>query len=285
MKHRKGYTYVVLRYVHDIATSEFVNVGVVVYSQDLNFLGAKFKTTYGRVKKVFPTLDGESFRRNMRRLQSAFDRLAEGDLAVTIKVDATKSTLSDVVNSIIRQDDSSLQWSPMGGGVTDTPELLLSHLFSRFVTKHDEEVVRGQRKDEDVWKCFRSELEKRNVILHLEEKTIKVEDDSIKFSHAWKNGLWHCYEPVSFDLSSDSSIKDKAHRWLGQVSSVQSATEDFQVFFLVGKPSSLAHQDAYEKAVSILRKTPKSIVIEEQDAEIFSKDVALEIQLHQQGDI
>lgn len=281
---RTPYTYVVLRYVHDIAAAEFINIGVVMMASSVGYVGAKFKTTYGRTKKAFPTLDGEAYRRQVKRLQTAFSRVAERDIATrAVTASQSASPLLDLVHSVLRQDDSSLQWSPIGSGLSSSPEATLNSLFQRFVAKYDDEAMSVQRKDDDVWKCFRAELEKRNVLAHLEEKVIAVNDDSVKFAHAWKNGSWHCYEPLSFDLQSDTSIKDKAHRWLGQISSVQDAADEFQVFFLVGKPADASLGDAYAQAVSILKKTPRSEVIEEGDAAKFSDQVAAEIERHESG--
>lgn len=278
---RTPYSYIVLRYVHDIGTGEFINVGVVLLAVKEAYVGARFKTAYARVKKAFPSVDPDVFRARMKRLQASFDQIAGGDFGTT---DATvlksDGRIEPLVHSVVREDDSSLQWSPVGGGLSKDLPATLSALFERFVTKHDTDLIQSPRKDDDVWRRFRTELDKRNVLSHLKEKVIAVADDAVKFEHAWKNGTWHCYEPLSFDLSSDASIKEKAHRWLGQVSSIKDASEDFHVYFLVGKPTDAGLNEAYEKAVSILRKAPSSEVVEEASAEQFSKSVADAISLH-----
>lgn len=280
---RTPYSYIVLRYVHDIGTGEFINVGVVLTAARGSYIGAKFKTAYGRVKKAFPTIDPDVFRARMRRLQATFDQITEGTLDAPNSSDGKEATaIEQLVHSVIRADDSSLQWSPVGSGLSKDLPATLTLLHQRFVTKYDTELINAPRKDDDVWKHFRTELEKRNVLSHLEEKVIAVADDSVKFEHAWKNSAWHCYEPLSFDLASDSSIKEKAHRWLGQVSSIKDSREDFHVYFLVGKPADADLSDAYEKAVSILRKAPSSEVIEEEGAEQFSESVAKAISEHGQ---
>jgi hypothetical protein len=69
------YTYTVLRYVHDIGTAEFINVGVVVAACDAPCVAAKFKTDYGRAKGAFPSLDVEVFLARMLRLQACFDAI------------------------------------------------------------------------------------------------------------------------------------------------------------------------------------------------------------------
>lgn len=279
---RTPYSYVILRYVHDIGTGEFINVGVVLMAARGSYVKAKFKTAYGRVKKAFPSVDSDVFRSRMKRLQTTFDRISDGDFnAKKPTTQESAAPIEQLVHSVIRVDDSSLQWSSVGSGLSQDLTATLAALFQRFVTKYDTELINAPRKDDDVWKHFRTELEKRNVLSHLEEKVIAVADDSVKFEHAWKNGAWHCYEPLSFDLSSDSSIKEKAHRWLGQVSSIKDSREDFHVYFLVGKPTDLGLNEAYEKAVSILRKAPASEVIEEESAEEFSKSVANAISKHE----
>jgi len=280
---RTPYSYIVLRYVHDIGTGEFINVGVVLTAARGSYIGAKFKTAYGRVKKAFPTIDPDVFRARMRRLQAAFDQITEGSIDAPNSKDAKEATaIEQLAHSVIRADDSSLQWSPVGSGLSKDLPATLASLYQRFVTKYDTELANAPRKDDDVWKHFRIELEKRNVLSHLEEKVIAVADDSVKFEHAWKNGAWHCYEPLSFDLASDASIKEKAHRWLGQVSSIKDSREGFRVYFLVGKPADADLSDAYEKAVSILRKAPSSEVVEEDGAEQFSESVAKAISEHEQ---
>ena len=70
---KTAYTYTVLRYVHDTATGEFVNVGVALYAPDANFVRALCRTTYGRLTKVFPGMDGEVFKTLMRYIQSSFE--------------------------------------------------------------------------------------------------------------------------------------------------------------------------------------------------------------------
>ena len=55
------YTYTILRYVHDIRTGEFLNVGVVLHVPAPSDVLFRTRTTYGRAKSLFPDLDGEAF--------------------------------------------------------------------------------------------------------------------------------------------------------------------------------------------------------------------------------
>jgi len=273
---RIAYTYTVLRYVHDVGTQEFINVGVVALVNGVQ-LHAKFKISYGRVKRFFPAIDSDAYKLRMQLLQRRFDALAEGSLLEKTRDAATaEKRLERLVQSVVWSDDSSLQWSSIGSGTSKSLPAVLASLYSRYVSKHDVENT-ARRKDEDIWKNFRVELEHRQVLPYLEPKTIAVPDDSVEFKHAWKNGVWRCYEPLSFDLASEPTIKEKAHRWLGQLNSVQQSADHFTVYFLVGKPSDTKLIPAFQNAMSVLQKAKAAQIVHEEDAAEFSAGVASEI--------
>ena len=54
MKNQHSYTYAVLRYVHDVTSGEFVNVGVALYAPQARYLGALCRTIYGRLSQSIP---------------------------------------------------------------------------------------------------------------------------------------------------------------------------------------------------------------------------------------
>ena len=58
----QGYQYVVLRCVPRVEREEFVNVGVVVYSQSVDFLGARYDVDEARLGALAPDLDPEDVR-------------------------------------------------------------------------------------------------------------------------------------------------------------------------------------------------------------------------------
>ena len=58
---KTAYSYTVLRYVHDTATGEFINVGVALLAPEQKFVLGEFRTTYGALKKNFPGYGWKSF--------------------------------------------------------------------------------------------------------------------------------------------------------------------------------------------------------------------------------
>ncbi len=275
---KTAYTYTVLRYIHDTTTGEFVNVGVGLYASEPRYASAICRTTYSRLTKVFPGMDGESFRGLMRFIQSRFEELGD-KFRNELPLDGTPKTALDLARAILPADDSSLQWSPAGSGLTEDPSKTLEALFDRLVMRYDERPQAERRTDEEVWRKYKRSLETRRVLKHLQPKKIVVQDDEVEFQYAWKNGLWHCLEPLSFDLSSTDSIKRKAHEWLGQIQSVKDASEPFKLYLLLGEPQQRELKRAFDNAVSILQKVPvENEIVREDRAAEFSERFAREIE-------
>lgn len=279
MKNQYSYTYSVLRYVHDVTSGEFVNVGVALYAPQAHYLSAMCRPTYGRINKVFPGLNAEHFKALMRHIQHSFEERGE-QLSSELNLTSPSGVL-EIAQSVLPKDDSSLQWSPSGSGRAVDPAQTLEKLFNRMVMRYEDKHIPHGRTEDDVWRHFKRDLEERKVLQHFQPKMIAVQDDEIEFQHCWKNGKWHCLEPISFDLAAADSIRDKAHRWLGQMASVQGAADPFKLYLLVGAPQQENLQPAFQSAMSILRKIPgdKEIVLE-QDALGLADRIAGEVAEH-----
>jgi hypothetical protein len=273
------YTYTALRYVHDTTTGEFINAGVVLLAPDLRFLGVKMRHTHGRLSAMFPDLDRDAFKSSMRVIERALKDRAEtyanGDL-FPLAGDALA-----MARSVLPHDDSSLQWSPIGGGLTSDPVAALDHLFERLVARYDGKAERVKRTDEDVWRPIKDRLERAGLSGQLRPTVIHGRVDEIKFERAWKNGVWRCYEPLSFDLIDAENIKDKARRWSGFLSTVRDAADQFKPIFIVGEPHDKKLLPAFRNAVEILRNSPvPPDVFPESDANRLADQLEAEISAH-----
>ncbi len=277
---KQAYTYSVLRYVHDTATGEFANVGVVLTSADARYADAILRPTYGRLAKMFPGLNGDHFRRVIRHLQSRFDELS-AQIREEMDFGERPANALEFAHRVIAPDDSSFQWSAMGGGLAEDLPATLESIYHRMVELYDEKSKTESRNDEAVWRIFRKGFEEKKILSRLRPKVIAVPDDEITFNHAWKNHQWHCMESVSFDLMQPQSIKDKAHNWLGRITSVKDSKEDFSVYFLVGEPRQDGSRRAFDNALNVLHKTPvPHEIIRENEAEHFAVEMAEKVAAH-----
>lgn len=279
MTDKTPYTYTVLRYVHDTQTAEFVNVGVVVHCPKHRYLGARLRHTHGRFSDLFPDLDASAFRSSMTAIERAL--AAAGEAYAKEDLFGADADAVAMARSVLPADDTSLQWSPLGSGLTADPFRQLDHLYTRLVGRYDEK-QRARRTDADVWRPVRERLERAHLATKFTEKVIRGAADEIEFKHAWKNGVWRCYEPVSFDLADADGIKNKARRWTGHLAAVSDASDSFKPTFIVGAPSDRKLMKAFEDALAILKKSPvPTEVFNESEADKLVASIEAEIASHQ----
>jgi hypothetical protein len=280
MNDRTAYTYTVLRYMHDVVTGEFVNVGIVMYVPSSAQVMARTRSTIGRLRGVFPDLDRIAFVSTMSALRRAFRNISRRSANNGLFKSA--SDAGAFAREAVPPDDSSLQWSPVGSGLTDNPSRTFERIYERFVSRYDT-ASRHRRTDDDIWRPVLDKLQEHDLASHMQEKVITGSVDDIVFKHAWKNGQWNVYEPISFDLANADSIKGKAREWLGHLSAVvaDKNVELFKPHFLIGAPSDPSLQRAYDTAVEILRRAPNQpeIFAESQVDELVAQ-IEDEVRMH-----
>jgi Protein of unknown function (DUF3037) len=69
------FEYAVVRVVPKVEREEFLNVGVIVYCRDLNFLQTKFSLNEERLKAFCTEIDKQELLQNLQ----AFERIAAGN--------------------------------------------------------------------------------------------------------------------------------------------------------------------------------------------------------------
>lgn len=276
---KTAYSYVTLRYVHDVVTGEFANVGVVVYAPDQRLLKARFTTSYERLNAIFLKIDHAHFRGMIRYLGNRFDEMAE-EIRDALQLTPVLG-ITDLARRVLPPDDSSLQWSDAGGGFSSNLEETLLELYSRLVERFERSSELHSRSDDDIARPFKAKLEKKNVAPKIGEKEIAAKDYRYQFRYAWKNSIWHLYEPVSFDLVEPNSILEKANRWLGRGHALHDANEKFKIYFLLGEPKQAAAKKAFQHAQHLLEKIPgQKKLVRESELDDFTEKVAEEIAHH-----
>jgi hypothetical protein len=274
------YTFSVVRYIHDVVSGEFINVGIVLYAPELNYLDSICTKKYGRLSRVFINVDGDQFRSLMRFLESQLS-FYMNKLDSELLFDGKPKSILGILSAIIPQDDSSLQFSKEGFGLTNDPRITLEELYNRYVDQYTDRSKRISRDDDEVWKSFKRPLEERSIIKYLKPHRIVAHDFEYEFQHSWKNDQWRFLEPISLDLEDPSSITDKANKWLGRSISLSDSSENFKLYMLLGKPHEERLQPAFIKAENILNKItiPKEF-IREDESEGFAEHLKFEIQRH-----
>ena len=275
------YSFSVLRYIHDIVTGEFINVGVVLYAPKVRFLSAICTSRYGRLTKMFSNVNGDHFRQVSRYIQARLEEEGER-LASELPFDKLPPGVLEFTTKILPVDDSSLQFAPEGYGVTENLQATLEQLYNRYVEKYYDKPEKHARNDEEVWRIFKKPLEEKRILGNLTPHQIIGTNYDHEFKYCWQNQKWHIHEPVSFDLIESASITDKANVWLGRIISLHDGGEPFKLNILLGAPQDDRLKPAFVKAQNIMNRMPcEHEFIREDEAEDFAESLRKGIVEHE----
>ncbi len=279
MSNKIPFQYTILRYIHDLETEEFLNVGLVIFSHEYRYLKARLLTKYRRITNAFPGADGEFYRSYVIRLQASLNRLSEKIKSKQVSYfDDIPDTIDDLLKTILPIDDSSLQFSSSRGGLVENLDNAFEELYSRLIDRYLEEPERLSRTNEEVWHIFSQRMIELNIHQWLQTKVIQTKHEDFEFPHAWENGKWNLLQPISFDLIIPTNIRKKAREWLGLTTVLKESDEWSHLYFLIGGPYRgkdnlfKAYNDAKDILSMGIDGYPISIV-EESEAIDFGNEI------------
>ena len=126
MPERRAYSYAVVRVVPRVDRDEFINAGVILFSQEHRYLGATVQLHEGRLRALAPEADVTAIRRHIQ----AIARIAAGD------ADAgpiARLPQKDRFHWLTAPRSTMIQISPIRTGITEDPEGVLEHLVRDLV--------------------------------------------------------------------------------------------------------------------------------------------------------
>jgi hypothetical protein len=229
---------------------------------------------------MFGRIDGASFRATTNYIEHKVSGVRERMERGLLFRDPMEN-LQSILNQVMPPDDTAIRFVLGGVGITDNPDLKIEELFARYVTRYENPSENARREDNDVWKVFQEPLRTKEVFPHFGPKTIKAPNYEYEFERSWKNGVWHLFEPVSFDLADERSILEKASKWVGRTMGLSDSPEAFKLYLLLGEPADPGLGPAFQRASNLLTKIPgKRELIRERDAEQFAEEIEQEFQQH-----
>jgi hypothetical protein len=275
----KKFQYQIVRYIHDRITAEFVNVGIVIYQPESNFIGGKFINKFSRVSHFFTEINGQYLISTLRQFEHELNHVSKrlGDLF------SDYSSITEITNAILPKDDSSLECSEIFFAIDLKPQSALEDLFSRLIDKYNHELDNDHHDDTYVWrKVYKQYFDKYGITSKLKPHIIKTANDDFEFDKAWKNGVWNCYQTLSFDLKRNDSIKNKVYKWSGILSEIEQSNQEIHLYFLTVNPSKDRKINHFirETLVNKSRQTIKVTMVDEDQADSFVAKVKKEIEAH-----
>ncbi len=279
----KTFEYQIIRYLHDRTTGEFVNVGIVLFESESRFLDAKVLSRFSRISNFFEEFNGYFLISTLKHFQKEI-RSINVDLLFFNSTDFIKSSdklgLAGITSKILIPDDSALFVSEPRKALDIDAQKALDGLYDRLVDKYTADLSKDIHTDAYAWnKVYKSHFDKLGITPQLKDHTVKTDNDEIKFDKAWKNGVWNCYQSLSFDLRKDDSIKNKVYKWSGIIKELESSKEKINLYFLTTSPKTKDHLNSFIKdTLSQSDDVIKVTIVTESEAEQFARKVKTAIE-------
>src|SRR3712207_6101453 len=129
------FQFAVLRYIHDPATEEFLNVGVVVYSKEARYLRALVSMKYSRLSNAFQEINGDHYRRIVNYIERSLAHRHHQFQQLELFNDLPLK-LETILHQVLPPDDSSLIFGGYGGGIAVDLDAELNRLYKRLVEQY-----------------------------------------------------------------------------------------------------------------------------------------------------
>lgn len=240
-----------------------MNVGVLFFCQDSQYVDFKFRSGGSRLSNAYPGIDRSALLQDLKEMSTWFERRAARPSDMWM----WKSALH-LGQSLLGDDDSSFRWNLDGSGATDDPEKTIGQLFDRFVMRYDTPHGRTPRSDEQVFEAIKGQLKRAKLLSRMESYTVRTKFTEVTFDHCIKNGKWHCVQAISLDSANEEHMQRKAERWAGKLVGLLEVEAVPQVYLVTGKPTEPKLQRKYEKMTDWLRHNPANpVVIDEEQSE------------------
>jgi hypothetical protein len=122
----KAYSYAVVRVVPRVDRDEFINAGVILFSQELRFLGAEIRLNEARLRALAPDADITTIQRHLH----AIPRICTGDPGAGPIANIPQK---DRFHWLTAPRSTTIQISPIRTGLSTDPLRTLKHLAQDLV--------------------------------------------------------------------------------------------------------------------------------------------------------
>jgi hypothetical protein len=130
MPERRDFQYTILRVVPRIERGECINVGVVVFCRQHNFLGIRIGLDEARLRALAPDLDPAAVKPPLAAIAAVVaGEASAGPLA--------QLSPSERFGWVAAKSSTAIQPSEVHTGLTDDPQATLDHLFNSLVQMRD----------------------------------------------------------------------------------------------------------------------------------------------------
>jgi hypothetical protein len=120
------YSYAIVRVVPRVERGEFLNVGIVLFSRELDFLDSTFELDESRLRSLAPWLDVATVERHLKTFRAVCEGSPEGGPIAALP-------RPERFHWLVSPRSTMIQTSPVHVGRGDDPARALDGLLGEFV--------------------------------------------------------------------------------------------------------------------------------------------------------
>jgi Protein of unknown function (DUF3037) len=270
------YQFASIRYVHNIATEEFVNIGIVLWTPNERKVHYKISTNYGRLSSFFDGFNSIGYQRMIKEMRRKIFVASRDESLLQI------ADIEGVLHHLMPAEDGCFQWSEPMSGVTRDAKQRVDRIYQETIGRHEHRQARERQDDAALLNSILEKIEKKEFLKNLTRNYV-IQSGKAKYSFkfGWQNGKPQVMEPISLDYVDQKGVIGKAERWIGRLYNLQQGN-DFEMTGVVVPPQDISLVGAFDEAVEMLKDAPKMrSVINESELESFFIEIEKDIQTHQ----
>ncbi len=274
--------FVVIRYIPSILKGEFVNVGVILVCPEVAYQGIRALSSFGEGSKakLFEGSDGLFVRHAVSKLRELLELNRAADMVGEEGVTAKRLNFAGL-EILHKMYNNNIQLSTPYSAATDNPEALLEKLYQDFVGT----VATASQPKTVTRTIIRRQIRQTFAEFGLFEKGVKQDwEIPSKSTHivdiAYKNGVWHCYQAISFvGHERDVIAYTNSYRQAAYDARHSDDRDVQKAQFTVLSYLPGQHSARIDELLSALKDDAISIVNYEEAPEL-AKDIARDLQAH-----
>jgi Protein of unknown function (DUF3037) len=254
----KPYQYAILRYVNNLSSGEFVNIGLLMWLPNDCKMIYRINHRYRRVSEFFYPFDSSGYQQMMYRVKQRCLQIQKEVNEDNYNLFIKKPThILEILDRIITEDSTCFQWSEISSGGVINPASRFEQLALEFVERHEKHTDRERQTESKILQNVEARIEACGLTRYLKENMpIVSRNYSYTFRLGWNNHVTQVLEPITFDYVNASDVVEKAITWSGRLANLANS-EEFQMTGVIAPPANNTWLNEYKRAIEILKEAPK----------------------------
>lgn len=287
------FLYSVLQYHHSQVLGEVLNVGVLLIFPAQKRLAFLYPEYLFRLKTAYPHLPERVIRTYFKGISKRVEQLNQQPEIFANFVNANYA-VHFISAELLPEDSSALQFGKVSTVLLYTEDLekIKKQYHHTYLSLYEPYQEIEKKDDAFLLKKYKDSLFRRSESVQrlFDEKRIQhdfviniTEEEVFKFDLAWRNSATNLVTPLSFDLQRKESIIRKATFQFGKFTLLEDIAfkNNYQFDVLVGKPRRVELFKYYDKALDILQRPKRVVIIEEEEIDKYSAKTLQALLLHE----